>query len=210
MAGKEGLRGPISHGPPPGASGQATKQRLRSVCNASLAPRPISAFPARLTRAGKMRVPPARGVGAASARGFSGNKRLVPQGSRRGSHGNAGARNSPPVRAAGGCAAEGALLLGRRGGRPLAHLHLGLRRLWSSPPASAPELLTEKRNLSSQGVLPMELRATKEGTCYTLQVPKQSSPPAPRPRCGDTRHCFTVVFGPSDWLRGLVSIDPQK
>lgn len=123
------------------------------------------------------------GGGGCGAGGCSRHKRWVPRGRRCGSHGNAAPRGSPPVRAVGGCASNGALRCGRGGSQPLSppglpHLHLGLRRLGASPPASVPELLTEGRGVCRRPACPRWGCAPPR---RILLHPVGTLPPVPRP-----------------------------
>lgn len=223
--GEEGAAraGPVPASTPGGApdlgapSGRlpAPRHRLPRVCHV-YTPLSDSCFPARVLGAGgsaSLRPPPPRPGrrGGCGAGRFSRHKRGVRPGRRRGSHGNAAPRGSRRVPAAGGCAANGALRCGRRGSQPLLtpglpHLHLRLRGLGASPPASAPELLTEGRGICRR-------TACSRWSCAPPRIllhPVGTLPLAPRPRGGGTRHCSTVVQGPSEPLRGLVSTDTNK
>ncbi|KAF6372051.1 hypothetical protein mRhiFer1_009788 [Rhinolophus ferrumequinum] len=157
--------------------------------------------------AGRKRGPPPRRGGSARAGRFSGHKGGAPRGAvamATQSH-TAG----QPARVAGGCAADGGLRCGRCGSHHLPtpavpHLRLRLCRLPASPPNSVPELLTEKRDLS-QGMF-------SRWSCGLQRKNPAASCgyPASKPRCGDTRHRFPVVLGPSKQLRGLLGTDTNK
>lgn len=96
----------------------------------------------------------------------------------------------PRVPAREGCAAPGTVRCG--GGHSqrlptpgLPHHHPSLRELRAPSSAPVPELLTEKRGICRRGA----------ARGYPVLTP--------RPRCGGSSHCFTLVLDPCEPLQVL-------
>ncbi|KAK2105245.1 hypothetical protein P7K49_014759, partial [Saguinus oedipus] len=93
-------------------------------------------------------------------------------------------------------------------------LFLGLRGLWSSPPASVPELLTGAEGEEGGGEesviatrVPMEPHATKEGSCCTPRGPG-SGLQHPGPDAAVADHAAQLGSAPRSRFQGWLEPTP--
>lgn len=208
VATKQGLLGPIPQGPPPGASGSTSRLKR---CKESFTQCLISVLPARLTGTGRMRVYPL-GWGGRGGRGgvSAAHSQVINAGFLRGAAAFPWQRSASQLPRSLGC---------RR-----------LRCKWSSslwPPRQPASSCSWYSSSSSQSTSALGLSTSlcpRTVKCKKKSVVARGAPngaahhkgryllhptgpeavlaSAPRPRCGDARHGFTVH---RPW--GLVSTD---